>query len=139
MKWIPTLTAAAILLASCTAPQAQPTAGVTQADVLVPTDTPQAYMPNPASVFCEQYGNRLEIRTAPDGSQSGACIFPNGSECDEWAYFRGECKPSSGRSSGGSAEVDSQGWNIYHDESLGFSFHYPADAVITSDDEPKNG
>ena len=21
------------------------------------------------------------------------CIFPDGGECDEWAYFRSECKP----------------------------------------------
>jgi hypothetical protein len=51
-------------------------------------------MPNPASVFCEQNGNKLEIQTAADGSQSGACIFPDGSTCDEWAYFRGECSPA---------------------------------------------
>ncbi len=50
-------------------------------------------MPNPASVFCEQNGNKLEIQTAADGSQSGACIFPDGSTCDEWAYYRGECGP----------------------------------------------
>jgi putative hemolysin len=55
------------------------------------TDIPKANMPNPASVNCEQNGNKLEIRTAADGSQSGICIFPDGSECDEWAYFRGEC------------------------------------------------
>ena len=48
-------------------------------------------MPNPASVYCEQNGNKLEIHTAEDGSQSGVCVFPDGSTCDEWAYFRGEC------------------------------------------------
>ena len=48
-------------------------------------------MPNPASVYCEQNGYRLEIQTAADGSQFGLCIFPDGSTCDEWAYFRGEC------------------------------------------------
>jgi hypothetical protein len=55
---------------------------------------PQANMPNPASVYCEQNGNKLEIRTAADGSLSGVCIFPDGSTCDEWAYFRGECDPA---------------------------------------------
>ena len=58
------------------------------------TDIPQASMPNPASVYCEQNGNTLEIRTAADGSQSGVCVFPDGSTCDEWAYFRGECGPA---------------------------------------------
>lgn len=51
----------------------------------------QANMPNPASVYCEQNGNKLEIHTADDGSQSGVCVFPDGSTCDEWAYFHGEC------------------------------------------------
>ena len=55
------------------------------------TDMPQAGMPNPASVYCKQNGNKLEIRTAADGSQNGICIFPDGSTCDEWAYYRGEC------------------------------------------------
>jgi hypothetical protein len=51
-------------------------------------------MPNPASVYCTQQGNKLEIRTAADGSQSGVCVFPDGSTCDEWAYYRGECDPA---------------------------------------------
>ena len=51
-------------------------------------------MPSPASVYCEQNGNRLEIQTASDGSQNGVCVFPDGSTCDEWAYFRGECGPA---------------------------------------------
>ncbi len=55
------------------------------------TVIPPLNMPNPASVFCEQNGNTLEIRTAADGSQSGVCIFPDNSTCDEWAYYRGEC------------------------------------------------
>jgi len=56
--------------------------------------TSQVNIPNPASVYCEQNGNTLEIQTASDGSQSGVCIFPNGSTCDEWAYYRGECGPA---------------------------------------------
>jgi hypothetical protein len=62
------------------------------------TDMPQAGMPNPASVYCTQQGNKLEIRTADDGSQSGICVFPDGSTCDEWAYFRGECGPAEQKS-----------------------------------------
>jgi putative hemolysin len=57
------------------------------------TATPKVGMPNPASVFCEENGYRLEIRTTTDGSQQGFCIFPDGSECDEWAFYRGECAP----------------------------------------------
>jgi putative hemolysin len=32
------------------------------------TDMPQANIPNPAAVYCEQNGNKLEIQTAADGS-----------------------------------------------------------------------
>jgi putative hemolysin len=51
-------------------------------------------LPNPASVFCEERGYTLEMRTEANGTY-GVCIFPDGSECEEWAYYRGECKPSS--------------------------------------------
>ena len=60
----------------------------------IPTPSPESNLPNPASTHCEQQGNKLEIVTADDGSQKGVCIFPNGSTCDEWAYFRGECRPA---------------------------------------------
>jgi hypothetical protein len=56
-------------------------------------------MPNPASVYCEQNGNKLEIQMASDGSQSEICVFPDGSTCDEWAYYRGECDPAAQKSS----------------------------------------
>src|SRR5574340_257437 len=57
------------------------------------TDKPQPNIANPAAVYCEEQGNRLEIRTKQDGSQEGICIFPDGSECEEWSYLRGECGP----------------------------------------------
>jgi putative hemolysin len=46
---------------------------------------------NPASVYCVQSGFTLEIRTNADGSEYGVCIFPDGNECEEWAFFRNEC------------------------------------------------
>jgi len=55
-------------------------------------------MANLASVHCKEQGGRLEIRTADDGGQYGVCIFPDGSECEEWAFFRGECVPASASS-----------------------------------------
>ena len=48
-------------------------------------------MANPASVYCEEHNGTLEIITDPDGSQYGMCKFANGTECEEWKYFRGEC------------------------------------------------
>ncbi|HSR29712.1 MAG TPA: DUF333 domain-containing protein [Anaerolineae bacterium] len=63
-----------------------------------------AGLPNPASIYCEEQGGKLEIRTAADGSQYGVCISPDGSECDEWAFYRGECGPMS-QAAGPSAEV----------------------------------
>lgn len=56
--------------------------------------TSPAGLANPASVHCEEQGYTLEIREDADGGQYGVCIFPDGSECEEWAFFRGECGPS---------------------------------------------
>jgi putative hemolysin len=50
-------------------------------------------IPNPASVFCEKNGGKLDLRQDASGGVAGICTFPDRSECDEWAYFRGECKP----------------------------------------------
>jgi putative hemolysin len=87
MKRIFALTVILMALTACSALQVQ----VPQPAA---TGIPPANMPNPASVYCEQQGNKLEIRTAADGSQNGVCVFPDGSTCDEWAYFRGECGPA---------------------------------------------
>jgi putative hemolysin len=84
MKRIIPFTIILMALTACSALQPQ-------VPTLTATGTPPANMPNPASVYCKQNGNKLEIRTASDGSQSGECVFPDGSTCDEWAYYRGEC------------------------------------------------
>jgi putative hemolysin len=52
-------------------------------------------MANPASVYCEDQGYTLEIRSDAEGNEYGVCLFPDGSECEEWAFFRGECAPGS--------------------------------------------
>lgn len=43
---------------------------------------------NPASIYCESRGGKVEIETAKDGSQTGFCVFPNGTRVNEWSYFR---------------------------------------------------
>jgi putative hemolysin len=112
----------------------------TQPNDVITTESPTTQptmetLPNPASAFCEQQGYKLEIRTASDGSQAGICSFPNGSECDEWAFFRGECVPANMETPTASLD-DSNGWKTYSNDVLGYSFQYPANAQVTSNDEP---
>jgi putative hemolysin len=85
MKNIFTFIIILMTLTACVASQTQ------AASEPAATDIPQVGIPNPASVYCTQNGNKLEIHTAADGSQNGICVFPDGSACDEWAYYRGEC------------------------------------------------
>ena len=46
---------------------------------------------NPASVKCIEDGGTSSIQTKSDGSQYGNCNFPDGSVCEEWAYYNGTC------------------------------------------------
>ena len=134
MRWIVTSLLVSILLASCSVPQTR------EASVPVTQDVSQPDMPNPASVYCEEQGYRSEIRTAQDGSQSGACIFPDGSECDEWAYYRGECGPAvSGNPTAFPTTIptalpidpaDYQGWWMYTQPIHNFSIRLPEDWVV---------
>jgi len=51
---------------------------------------------NPASTFCiNQSGNAWSVKEDSEGNQQGVCSFSDGSWCDEWDYFRGNCKPGS--------------------------------------------
>ncbi|MFH0961578.1 MAG: DUF333 domain-containing protein [archaeon] len=55
----------------------------------------QTEIANPASVKCIREGGKLAIKEA-DGGQIGICHFPDGTSCEEWAYYRGECGTNSG-------------------------------------------
>ena len=57
--------------------------------------TDSSQIANPASAYCDEKGGKIDIRTAEDGSQGGVCVFPDGSECEEWAFYKGECTPGS--------------------------------------------
>ncbi len=60
---------------------------------ITPSAQPAATMPNLASVYCSENGGTLAIRKDTQGGEYGVCTFADGSECEEWAFFRGECKP----------------------------------------------
>lgn len=47
---------------------------------------------NPASTYCIENNWTLEIKNET-GGQIGFCGFTDGSSCEEWAFFKGECKP----------------------------------------------
>jgi putative hemolysin len=62
-----------------------------------PEPTPTTFespveLANPASQYCVDQGFELEMRTTAEGT-TGYCLFDDGTECEEWAYYRGECGP----------------------------------------------
>jgi hypothetical protein len=81
-------------------------------------------MPNPASAFCEQQGGKLEIRTESEGGQFGVCVFDDGSECEEWAFYRGECQP--GKQEGSSSITAPS----YINDTYGFTLNPSPDWTI---------
>lgn len=50
----------------------------------------KAGLANPASVFCEENGGKIRMENSAAGIR-GICVFSDGEECNEWAFFRGEC------------------------------------------------
>lgn len=148
---------AVLLFAACSptpvdSPTSAQTAAPQPATAMESTAAPQADMPNPASAYCVEKGFKSEIRSANDGSQAGYCIFPDGSECDEWAYFRGECgPPNPGGSASSPTEIPNampidlagyQGWWTYTNPVYNFSIMLPEDWVAdetTANDPLMNG
>ena len=83
-----------IFIAGCTqAPNGsgQPISGVS------PSVTPASALANPAAVFCEEKNYQYVIRKNPDGSEYGVCIFPDRTECEEWAFYQGTCNESTAK------------------------------------------
>lgn len=80
-----------------------------------------ANMPNPASQHCEQNGGTLQIRVDPNGGEHGVCVFPDNTECEEWAFFRGECNPDNSQKGPENAVR-----HTYSNATLGFNLDAPA-------------
>jgi putative hemolysin len=119
------------------------------------TVEPAVGMANPASVYCEEQGYTLEMRTDADGGTYGVCIFSDGSECDEWAFYRGECGPAPTaepatetpstemeqptpvptpiptEATVEETDVVNDGWLVYVNDVYGYQFSYPPSATIT--------
>lgn len=97
---------------------------------------------NPASVYCIDQGGTLELRTDPDGGVYGVCIFSDGSECEEWAYFRNECQPGQSQNTlvpdqpaateetSIETTVNEIGWLTFTNDSYGYQINYPPDAQV---------
>ena len=137
----------ALALTSCGQPAASPTP-----TAMAPE--PTIGMPNPAAVYCQEQGYAVENRTDENGGQYGMCIFPDGSECDEWAYYRGECSPGGPPAPTAAASLTptktpapeptslptvvggTATWPRYVHEEYGFSFQYPPDWVVEPDANP---
>ena len=111
--------AVAAALFGCAGSAPQPQNLTISAPVIAPVIGPasppagnSSQLANPASVNCVSKGYRLEIRADASGGQAGYCIFPDGNECEEWAFFRGNCTDQAagnvsaeGESCGGAAAV----------------------------------
>ncbi|MCP2039884.1 putative hemolysin [Neisseria sp. HSC-16F19] len=52
----------------------------------------QIGMANPASVFCEQQGGRLEPKKDAQGNEYALCHLPDGRVIEEWEFFRSQQK-----------------------------------------------
>lgn len=70
----------------CTAPKSPPTGAS--------PNTSQQGVANPATQKCVQAGYTVKPILSPAGVPVGhVCVNQkNGKKCEEWAYFRGECR-----------------------------------------------
>jgi putative hemolysin len=60
------------------------------ADLIQKKTVTKVGMPNPASGYCYALGYKMKsLKT--DKGELGICIFPDGSTCEEWDFYRGLC------------------------------------------------
>lgn len=128
MRTIGWFLTALVLLVACSDGGTTPSA---------PPEATEAGLPNPASVYCEEQGGTLEIRENEEG-QYGVCIFEDGSECDEWEFYRGECQPGDSlleptAEPQGAGDLTSE-WLLFENGEYGFSFRYPQDWALAEDE-----
>lgn len=87
--WLPALL---LLSAACT-PRIilWPTGNTLPSDSA--SSAPATGIANPASGFCTQNNGKLLIRRDAQGAEAGYCVFTDLSYCEEWSYYRAQCKP----------------------------------------------
>lgn len=51
---------------------------------------------DPETDYCRETGGRIEARDNKDGTQTRYCLFSDGSECRELAYYEGWCSQGEG-------------------------------------------
>ncbi|MGD9702507.1 MAG: DUF333 domain-containing protein [Acidimicrobiia bacterium] len=68
-------------------------------------DDEPAQLPNPASVFCEEQGGTVDL-------QSGICTLPDGTEIDEWEYYRSQTGDSVGIANPAAVFCEEQGGTV---------------------------
>jgi putative hemolysin len=82
-----------------------------------------------AAEFCKEQEGLIEFRMT-DHDNIRVCVLLDGSECEEWAYFRNACAAGETRDEWG---PDSN-VHRYHNRVTGFVFEYPAQWTL--DEEP---
>jgi len=73
---------------------------------------------NPASVYCQEQGGELSIKTFESG-QKGFCLFSDSSQCEEWDLFRADCSKGQLKT-----EVLQEGTGILADNNNMITVHY---------------
>ena len=105
------------IVVSTTLPE-QPSTVPTHATVVSTTSTTQpSTLANPASVKCIQDGGIINM-TSNAAGERGICYFPDGSVCDEWEYFRGNCTIGSCMKKCFAIGTRSEGWYDCHNRLL---------------------
>lgn len=65
-------------------------------DIATSTASTSVGISNPAAAYCVAKEGTLRTVTRPDGNQYTICDFMDNRQCEEWAFFRGDC-PWGGR------------------------------------------
>jgi putative hemolysin len=86
---------------------------------------------NPAPVYCNSLGYRWRIAEEPEG-QVGMCIFPDGTECEEWDLFAGECgQPFSYCEKFGKGKIETPTENCFFQALVLFAYYQMACVALS--------